>query len=68
MLLLSFSIQECQQEGLYSGIGTSNGFFDPVVADTGIHSLTYVFTDTQMVATDSAQRDIEVLTLPSCES
>jgi hypothetical protein len=50
--------------GTYSGPGINNGFFDPTVADTGFHSLSYIFTDGNG-CTDSAQRSIEVLTPPS---
>ena len=31
--------------GVYSGVGVSNGIFDPTVAGSGVHTLNYVFTN-----------------------
>jgi len=31
--------------GVYSGPGVSGGMFDPAIADTGVHTITYTFTD-----------------------
>lgn len=31
--------------GVYSGPGVSGGMFDPAIADTGIHTITYTYTD-----------------------
>ena len=50
--------------GNYTGTGVNTGFFDPMVADTGFHNLTYIYTDVNG-CTDSAQQSVQVLSLPT---
>ncbi|MFK7921363.1 MAG: LamG-like jellyroll fold domain-containing protein [Bacteroidia bacterium] len=49
--------------GVYSGTGVSGGVFDPATAGVGIYPLNYIYTDANG-CTDSAARNVEVLSLP----
>lgn len=49
--------------GVYSGVGVSNGAFDPVVSGAGIHTLTYTYTSTNGCS-DSATAVIQVNAKP----
>lgn len=49
--------------GTYTGLGVSNGKFNPGQAGPGTHSITYTFTDPNG-CTNSATNTIKVLTVP----
>ncbi len=46
--------------GTYSGVGVSDGFFDPAVAGAGIHTITYTYID-ENGCENFAQETIEVI-------
>ena len=46
--------------GTYSGNGVTNGYFYPSVAGLGIHTITYIFTDTTNLCSDTATQTILV--------
>lgn len=46
--------------GFYSGPGVTDGFFDPSVAGPGIHTITYIYTDTNGCS-NFAEQTIEVI-------
>ena len=48
--------------GTYSGIGVTNNIFNPLIADTGMHTITYTYTLGSCIATDN--ETINVTTSP----
>ncbi|MDP2187098.1 MAG: T9SS type A sorting domain-containing protein [Sphingobacteriaceae bacterium] len=50
--------------GTYSGIGVSNGVFNPATAGVGTHSIVYTYTNPQTSCTASATATIVVSALP----
>lgn len=50
--------------GTYTGLGVSNGKFNPGSVGAGAHSITYTFTDSNS-CTNSATQPIQVLPLPT---
>lgn len=50
--------------GIYSGLGVSNGFFDPSQANLGSNTIKYVYTDTNTGCADSANQTIVVNAAP----
>ncbi len=50
--------------GTYSGIGVSDGFFDPAIADIGTHTITYEYTD-EYGCSNTALSEITVVDLPT---
>jgi len=46
--------------GSYSGIGVTNGYFDPSVAGVGTHSLTYTYIDPLTNCSETAYQSINV--------
>jgi len=51
--------------GTYSGPGVSGGDFDPSSAGTGIHTITYTYTDPATNCTNSCTFEITVNALPT---
>ena len=49
--------------GVYSGTGVSGGTFNPSSAGTGVHTITYIYTDNYGCA-DTATADVSVSTNP----
>ena len=50
--------------GTYSGVGVSNGFFNPGIADTGNHVITYMYSDTNGCVSE-ASTTVRVNGLPN---
>ena len=50
--------------GTYSGVGVSNGAFDPAVAGVGTHAIIYTYTDPQTNCTAADTAEVVVSPLP----